>query len=468
MSKYYLLLILNAPLIGEVVRKYAIHSDLVFFAGDLLALMSLFALLMRGELRGRLPAMSYILAAMTATWIFAQQLVTSRDFGVLGVGARAMLMPFVYLWLSTSFMAKHRDAIRLLFISATFWVCLAGAMAMAQIALGRDHPINAVWGDQALGMGDYSGVGQETVAGDLFRPTSIFTHTGKFGQVAFLLVLFRWCVYAFSNAKQNKMSYVFILADILTVAISGQRAAFVFLLISAAAMAWFAGRVSGKALARALAGLTGVAALVAGFCLAFPQYGAALISRFESGVMEIPLRLQGNLVLPIGTILKDHLAFGEGFGYFTMGARQFGGKVIYQDLDLEGFGESSLIRICGEIGLIGAMLYIGMYLTIYWKATMATRAIAGTASLPSAIFYVLWITSLVLWCNTADVFGNTVATFMGYALSGAVLLTDGVVKGRGVGNAPFSNLLGATSSRADFSRDRSSRDTGQSIGSRVR
>jgi hypothetical protein len=63
-----------------------------------------------------------------------------------------------------------------------------------------------------------------------------------------------------------------------------------------------------------------------------------------------------------------------------------------------------------------------MYLSVFAQALRVMRANASLESAASAGFYVLWIASLLLWCNTADVFGNTVGTFMGYALSGAVLL----------------------------------------------
>src|SRR5882724_845510 len=198
MSRYLHLIVLNLPLIGEVVRKYAIQNDLVFLAADIIALLTFAALVVSGRLRGHLPAMFYWLVPVFLLWVFLQQAVAGHNLGILGVGVRAAFLPLIYLFLSASFASRYTDGIKLLFVCATAWVTVAGCMAVAQIYLGPNHPINAVWGAQALGAGDYVN-GDHTIAvKGLFRPTSIFTHTGKFGQVAFLLVLFRWSVHAFS------------------------------------------------------------------------------------------------------------------------------------------------------------------------------------------------------------------------------------------------------------------------------
>jgi hypothetical protein len=422
MSKYYHLLVLNAPLIAEVVRKYYVWNDMVFFAGDLLALTTFLVLLASGDLRGRLPATFWWLLPILVVWIFVQQAVTGHNLGILGIGARATFFPLVYLFLSASFIARFRDAVRLLFWCATAWVIVAGAMAVMQIYLGINDPINSVWGERTIGVGDYTGTDEHLLVKGLFRPTSIFTHTGKFGQVAFLLVLFRWSVHAFSGIHFPKWAYALVAVDLVTIFASGQRGAFVFLLLSLLAMAYFAGRRSPATLTKWFAGVTALGVLVVAFVTLLPGYGAAVTARFESAVLDIPARLEGNLFLPIAGILRDHLLLGEGFGYFSLGARIFGGQIAYLTLHLEGLGESSFIRLCGEIGLVGALLLAVMYLSVFAQALRVMRANASLESAASAGFYVLWIASLLLWCNTADVFGNTVGTFMGYALSGAVLL----------------------------------------------
>ena len=415
-SKYYLLLVLNLPLIAEVVRKYAVWQDLVFLAGDAVAAGTFIFLLAREKLRFALPRVFYFLSAAFLAWGLLNQLMSAAELGVFFVGVRASFFPLVYLFLSAFFIDKYGDAINLLLLSASVWVTIAGAMALLQIHLGASHPINAIWGRQSLGIGDYAGMSFEVEKG-LFRPASIFTHTGMFGQVVFLLVLFRWSVLAFSGLKVKGWMYLSLLIDLVTVAASGQRGAFIFLLTSLLVMGFFSARLGLRSFFLWLFGAVGLVAIV-WILLALTPYGSALTSRFESGVYAIPSRVLGNTVYPLGIVLDRYLFFGDGFGFYTYGSRLFGGKVAWAALRL---GESTVTRVSAEVGLIGAFLLAGMLMSITLRVIPMLATRRRSAASASAFFFVTWIFCLVLWSNTADVFANSVGTLTGSALGGGVL-----------------------------------------------
>lgn len=67
-----------------------------------------------------------------------------------------------------------------------------GVVAVLQLILGPTHPINRI--HEGLGADHLHGIGSYTVGNVgiewLFRPTSIFLHTGKFGQIAFILATY--------------------------------------------------------------------------------------------------------------------------------------------------------------------------------------------------------------------------------------------------------------------------------------
>lgn len=88
---------------------------------------------------------------------------------------------------------------------------------------------------------------------------------------------------------------------------------------------------------------------------------------------------------------------------------------------MEGLGESSLIRLCGEVGLLVAMTMVLAYLTIVARAWSLFRAEFGTPRACGALFFCMWVVCLMLWSNTADVFANSIVTTLGFGLGGASL-----------------------------------------------
>ena len=237
--------------------------------------------------------------------------------------------------------------------------------------------------------------------------------------MAFLLILFRWTVLAFAGLKFRPWTYVLVLADLITISVSGQRGAFVFLSASVLVMAYFLARTGRAAFLKWLFVVAAFGVIVASVVVFLPSYGGVLLSRFESGIHDIPYRLEANLFHSAEFTFQNFPLFGKGFGYFTLGAQGFGGKVVYEVLSV---GESSFNRITCEVGVFGAMVLGAMWVLILIRALATFRALAGSAAGASSLFYFLWLVSMYCWCNTADVFANTVSTFAASALGGALLL----------------------------------------------
>jgi hypothetical protein len=419
MSHWWLLFLLNMPLLQEATRKYLIHSDLVFLGGDVLVLTAVVVIGLQGRLNLRnVPRTFLLLSVLFVAATAANHAATDNSIGMYGVGIRAMFLPVVYMLLSARYVSAVRSGYERIFFCVTLWILIIGAMAMLQVILGKSHPINAVWGTSALGVGDFATIEKGVLIPGMFRPTSIFTHTGKFGQVIFTLVLFKWCYLLFSNVKRSFLPYGLMLFDLAAILVSGQRAALMFLVLSIGTAVFYSRQHGARILKVLVPGLFLSGGLF-GVWMTNPDMATAVYDRFASVVAAIPIRLEGNLWLPIQTILNDYLVDGKGLGYFTFGSRIFGGKLVYETINLEGLGESSLIRLCGEVGLIVAMTMVLAYLTILARAWSVCQAQKGTPVASGALFFCVWMVCLILWSNTADVFANSIVTTLGFGLGGA-------------------------------------------------
>lgn len=421
MNHWWLLFLINVPLLQEAVRKYLIHSDLVFLMGDALVLTAALVIGFQGRLPLRnLPPTFVLLSVVFVAVTAINHAATGNHIGVYGVGLRATFLPLIYILVSARYVSTQKNGYELIFRCVNAWIIVIGIMAVLQVMLGKSHPINAVWGTSALGVGDFATTDKGVLIPGMFRPTSIFTHTGKFGQVIFTLVLFKWCYLLFSNVRRSAWPYSLMLFDLAIILISGQRAALMFLILSLSIIIFYSRRQGVRASNIIAPGLL-IAAGLSGTWVAQPDITTAVYDRFASVINAIPNRLEGNLWLPIQTVLEDYLISGDGLGYFTFGSRSFGGTLVYEGIEMEGLGESSLIRLCGEVGLLVAMTMVLAYLTIVARAWSLFRAEFGTPRACGALFFCMWVVCLMLWSNTADVFANSIVTTLGFGLGGASL-----------------------------------------------
>lgn len=421
-NHWWLLFLLNLPLLQEVTRKYFIYSDLVFVGADILVLGAAIAIGLQGNLNLRsAPRIFLLLSAVFMTLTSVNHMVSGNNIGIYGVGLRATFLPIIYMLVSARYVSAVESGYDRIFVCVNIWILIIGVMALLQVILGKGHPINEVWGTSALGVGDFATTEKGVLIPGMFRPTSIFTHTGKFGQVIFTLVLFKWCYLLLSATKRSRLPYVFMLFDLVVIFVSGQRAALMFLALAIILLTIINFRYPGASLRRIIIPVLLILAGLFGAWVAKPDLATAVYDRFGSVITAIPIRLEGNLFLPIQTMLEDYLFSGEGLGYFTFGSRLFGGHQVYE-IKMEGLGESSLIRLCGEAGVLATMILVIAYLILVARGFRISKRGAGTSIGSAALFFSIWIICLMFWSNTADVFANSIVTTFGFALSGAILV----------------------------------------------
>jgi len=424
-SRNWILFIINLPLLAEVVRKYVYQRDSIFFGMATIVLLSVLAILFLPKTRvlKSLPLGIWVAILAFYSWAFTNEVVASHSLIVFFIGLGTMFLPVTYMLVSNIYFQQGEGAVYRVFLCVNSWLALILAVALLQIYLGRDHPVTT-YGLGSTGIGDYS-VGGRIVEG-LFRPTSIFTHTGKFGQALFCLVLFKWC-YLVATKKPTKWFWkLSICLDVLAVVVSGQRANFLFLCVSTGLLLLYrASREGGRTIALLFGySLMGIVAIAMVSLQPSLMSGSTLnlvFDRLLSGFYDIPNRLEGNFILPFSTVVDKYLIFGEGLGRFTLGAANYGGALVYKTVDMPGLGENSWIRMIAEVGVIGTTLYL---MILFQLLRLASRSVLSRRRQDNevvALFFAIWLGSIMLWANTHDVFGNMIVTSLAFALGGGVL-----------------------------------------------
>lgn len=421
-NHWWLLFLLNLPLLQEVTRKYFIYSDLVFVGADILVLGAAIAIGFQGNLNLRsLPTAFLLLSAVFIVLTSVNHMASGNYIGIYGVGLRATFLPIVYMLVSARYVSAVESGYDRIFVCVNVWILIIGVMALLQVILGKDHPINAVWGTTALGIGDFATREKGLLIPGMFRPTSVFTHTGKFGQVIYTLVLFKWSHILLSQGKRSYLPYLLLPFDLAVIFTSGQRAALMFLVIGMFMFAVMYIRQNGVSLKKLLVPPLIILVGLTGAWVARPVMATAIYDRFASVISAIPVRLEGNFWLPIKTMLEDYLFSGEGLGSFTFGSRLFGGTQVFETIKMQGLGESSLIRLCGEVGVVATLVIVMAYLSLVASGFKIFKTLRGTSIASGSLFFSIWVICLMLWSNTADVFANSVVMGLGFALSGAIL-----------------------------------------------
>ena len=429
----WLLFVINLPLLAEVVRKYAYQKDSIFFGMATVVLVSFLALLFvpRTPVLRSLPPGIWVTTLAFYLWAFANEIIASHSLLVFFIGLGTMFLPLAYFLISNIYFRQGEGAIYRVFLCVNGWLVLILAIALLQIILGRDHPFTA-YGLGSTGIGDYSVEGR--VVEGLFRPTSIFTHTGKLGQALFCLILFKWCYFVATKMTIRWFWKISMGLDVLAVVVSGQRAAFFFLCVSTGLLLLYkVYREGGTAIVLLVRYSLLGTVLIAVISLQsnVTSNGALILvaERLLSSVYDIPNRLMGNLILPVSTVIDKYLIFGEGLGVFTLGAKNYGGSLVYKAVDMQGLGENSWIRMIAEVGVIGTILYLMLLFQLLFLALRSVVSRYRQENEAVALFFAVWLGSIMLWANTHDVFGNMIVTALAFALGGGVLQWNGKPEG---------------------------------------
>lgn len=400
---------LQAPLLAELARRLINPSSSWLLASDLLIFFTCI-MVANKTLFHQWSTQLLILVALVCFAVLSS-FVNDLPAQVIYAGVRPFAMSFLSAVLGYS-LVKSERGIKQLILMALFWSGLITGYAVLQVALGIDHPINilpeGVAMDANEGMGGYSDQGSEIFG--FFRPTSIFFHTGKFGQVAFFMALIPM-LFFLTGVRSAKLKPWILRAltvlGIVAVFVSGQRAAFVFILISTIVFLWRMGNT--KAISRTLAlalFLVITAALFGG-----SDFLASINARYLGMGSESIERLDQSA--PFYDVLNDAGIFGQGVGLYSFGASSF--------MDTPEFvTEQAWLRLLAEWGVMGMLMILGFFLSVIHSCTKRSRyETKGTVSDVLRFASLAIAASLFTWGFTHDVLANTLTMQIAFTVFGS-------------------------------------------------
>lgn len=326
----------------------------------------------------------FYLAAIFITLVLIQTTLTHQNLMIAYLGLRPTLMFILVLGLSANFSENFDDSIT---VAAVYF--LVTGLAITQVFVGQEHVLTKLpsWADSDNAFGH--NVELDLLA--LFRPTAIFTHTGKLGQAAFFLFVIPASLYISRLERrlpQRKMTFFLMLCSSMLILVSQQKAA----LVGLTAFLFFAPKIYLVTIGSFLAVIFVV---VIWFNPAlFEVLDLILLSKFSEIITQIPVRVEENFIAPFFQLVGTWRFLGVGIGGFSAGSSVLGTGVGYF------VAENSYMRLFFELG-VGFFLYfliISFYmLKVFWKKI----------GLKSYRYVFVNLCLLSLWCFTHDLYGNS-------------------------------------------------------------
>ncbi len=429
-----LIVTISLPLLAEVVRKYIYPNNAVLEAGEAVLLAVATSLILARPLRPTIRVLAWL--SVSVCWALVTVVYGHQNIalGIIGlrpfISATAVLVVSVHL-----FQRIGLRAAAWIYTLSSAWLLLMGGVAAAQLALGPLHPINTLpeglGADERHGIGDYTAHEYDVNGNfDVFRPTSIFLHTGKFGQVAAMLAMYCLFYRAAANITGFRAACAVTL-ELATLLISGQRAGIIFYLV---AFLFLVFRRLNNTISRGL--LVTVVAISTILVVSFEPLRlideggvvALVIARIWSGFTDSTLRFKDNFMVVLPQVLDKFGLFGAGSGAFSLGSGSFGGRPLYEVVDV-GTAENQWLRLYAEIGFPGVIL-VGW--AIAWLGYLAVRLSYRTAVGESAEvalrrklapFYLYVLIMLFVWGFTHDVLGSTTTIAAAFSSYGLLFVT---------------------------------------------
>lgn len=431
---FVLIVGLNVLLMSEIVRKYLVHNWLVLPIGEFfLFILGLCLLLLKAH-SSDLKVLYWCL--MVGTLQIASIMWGHNNVALGLVGLRSTLVaPFSLIISARLYRLIGKDKwLKFLYNMCSAWLVAMGVVAFLQLSLGPKHPINII--PEELGADERYGIGDWAYAGysheNLFRPTSIFLHTGKFGQLAFLLASYT-LFHRFMFKQRSVWSVIRTLLEFGVVIMTGQRAAILGYFILLIVLMW----VSGGLKLRLLSVVTLVAFIIAGSLFNLEAFEVRTLSdliliRIISGVKDADDRLLSNLIIPAFEVIDKFGILGAGTGAYSLGSHRWGGRPLWEDVSVGG-PENSWLKVWAETGLFGTVLIgIGIVWVIVSGINYANARKVETrgGGLDWAVGYFcsyifLW---LALWSNTHDILGSVTTMSTALSFCGVLLNKERVIK----------------------------------------
>lgn len=390
---------IGGHLIAEAIRRFIWYSSVPYFLADVILVGSAIFFAMRNGFKIQLAFIT--LSALYIFFGIASLGIEGESIFLLIPGLRPLILGFAMYVVSSVYFRKYDDAqdrVVYIFGLITLFVLL---IAFVQLLAGVDSSINqlpAQAGVEGGGRGDYGASG--VFVENLFRPTSIFMHTGRLGQYAFISALLPLMILI--SEKSSKSILIYTIFGLFLVIISGQRAAAIFIFLGALLVAIYSRRAA--LIFRLL--IVVVSLLVIGFFLN-ENLRYVIFGRLMSGFSDASARVSENTGDTFA-IFHNFFFHGKGIGFFSFGGSAFGGEIFYDYMRkyVSGNLENGWFRILGETGFGGLVAFFAMFFILI------TNVIYRLQRTPSkegrALHYCALITlfALVLWNLTHDVFAN--------------------------------------------------------------
>lgn len=390
---------ISGHLIAEVIRRFIWYSPLVYLFADVILIGSAIFLIAHNGIRVQLISLVLI-----CLYVFFGVLSLGIEGGsilLLIPGLRPLILALAMYAVNNIYFRKFDDAensmLNILGLTTLFILLIA----ILQLFAGVDASINQLPAEsdsEGGGRGDYGAAG--VYVENIFRPTSIFMHTGRLGQYSFVAALLPLMI-VFSN-KSSRRALFFTVIGLLLVVISGQRAAALFISFGALFVA-----VRAKQTFLIFRLLLIVLILLFFSFLVDENIRQLLFGRLISGLFDASERILENSNSS-SEVLSQFFFHGKGIGFFSFGGNAFGGGIFYDYMRKFEAGnlENGWFRILGESGFGGLFSFFAMLL-IFLRRTMFrlkhTNVMDGLALHYSAL---IMIVALSVWSLTHDVFAN--------------------------------------------------------------
>ena len=411
-------------LFEDLIRKYLGNNMAIFFAKDVLAALtylSLFIAIRRGQAKRFRPP--FLLFLSLFFWLAALQIFNPYSpsvlYGILGMKLQFYYVPLMFV--GYALIRDDRDLWRFLIV----FMILAGvvsALGIIQAVVGPTFLNPATLAPELRDLGSLEKV--TPLTNQMFLlPSSVFVSTGRF---AFFLVLATIVAlgaagyFILSNLRRRPIVLGGIALIAVAVLLSGSRTAFMYLLISTAALTaaylWGApvrvgqGRRLMKAIRRsAMFAAIGLAIFVA----FFPTQAASRLGFYsqtlmpDSSAYQLSDRAWSYPISNLVSVFSDpHWFVGNGTGTASLGGQYVSKWAPPSNIGVEeGYGQLIL-----EMGILAPFLWILWTAALLWSSWKVLRALKHTRLFPVAIA-IVWYAFILLYPLTflgLDIYENFV------------------------------------------------------------
>lgn len=392
-----ILIVILAPIIVELLRKYIFFSNFWFVLLDFVLVFIFLRTLINFKPPSIFNYWVIILSVFIIHGLVSSILYLNNPLTLL-FGIRTAFYPLVGFVVAASIDFSKPFVNRFIIVALTL-IILVSAVGFFQIILVENpwespsHWINYVPPEigygRSLGFGGYDEkINALFPSVNLYRPHSIFLHTGKFGQVvwgfsALLLLLSRY-------VTPNKRALIMIVILVCNLITSQRAALYPLILFMAFYLVTFSEHKPKIIFTFFLAAI----------CISV--YGVEsvlmIIQRFLDAAPEIPERLT-SVFFSADDLLRNGL-LGDGWSYYATGAHLVGGG-NYSDYF---GGEGGWIIMAAEVGIpitFCLFLLCGLIGTLIFFKSMFN---IGDRYLAFWTGYIIIL--IPVWAGTHNIFGS--------------------------------------------------------------